>query len=264
MTIRKYGVFVALSFLVLLIFSSSEAVADTDKFLVQRSREEQIQLWESKLIKLRQNELNDALTRLHRANADLEAAKKRQGFFYTSPELRATIRSLDEDVSKSLIEVKNIKDREKLMLSKLKPLYGVLSTQFVQEQKESIAHAISTVQKISYDNAWYSSLFRVGEAESLTDLILGFLLEWLMGYIILYPFAALYYALWVAPWSVYAYCSGFSGIVPALVAYLISVIIMFSPLFILIGGVYLIYNKHFRGISNLSRRARYRNLFHED
>ncbi|CCW67468.1 unnamed protein product [Phytomonas sp. Hart1] len=150
------------------------------------------------------------------------------------------------------------------MLSKLKPLYGVLSTQFVHEQKESIAHAISTVQKISYDNAWYGSLFRVGEAESLTDLIMGFLVEWLMGYIILYPFAALYYAVWVAPWSVYAYCSGFSGILPALLAYVIAVMIMFSPLLILMGGVYLIYSKHLRGMPNLSTRARRRNQTHED
>ncbi|CCW67467.1 unnamed protein product [Phytomonas sp. Hart1] len=81
MEIRKRRVSMALSLLVLFLLSLSKVVADTDKSLAERSRQEQITLWEYQLHYLRQNKLNDALVKFHHANARLEAAKKNKASF---------------------------------------------------------------------------------------------------------------------------------------------------------------------------------------
>lgn len=231
-------------------------------------KEDQIRFWRGELQELRAKEVSPALARMHAAQAALAEAKKREGFFYTKPEDKARIRMLDEDFSRALAEVETIRAREKMMLAKLKPLYGVLSRQFVQEQKESIASAVSTVQTMSYDNAWYSSLFSVGEAESITDIVVGFLVKWLVGYVVLYPFAVMYYSVFVAPWSVFQYMSSFSDVVPALVAYILSVTAMSLPLVALVGGfwyVFRMYEPRIRAsMAQARQRQQYRRQYHRD
>lgn len=227
------------------VVPTAEAARKADRKAVMKGdREQQIVLLEQEVSDLRRNELNRAKARVYAAQAALETARRKEGFFYTRPQDRATIQVLDEDFRRSLVEFNRLQDQEKQLVDQLKPLYGVVSRQFVQEQKDTIASSISTVQKMSYDNAWYSSLFSIGEAESLSDLIVGFLVQWLVGYIILYPFAVLYYAVWAAPWSVYSFCSSFSDVIPAVVAYSISVFVMCLPLIALGGCVYLILRHH--------------------
>ncbi|EPY26304.1 hypothetical protein AGDE_07686 [Angomonas deanei] len=131
-----------------------------------------------------------------------------------------------------------------MMLSKLKPLYGIVSREFVQEQKRSIKDSIQFAKDVSYDNAFYSSLFNIGDAESITDVIAGFFIQWVFNYILVYPFAVLYYAFWTAPRSVYAYSSGITDIVPGVVAYVVSVAVMCAPLVVLLGGMYLVKRKY--------------------
>lgn len=79
--------------------------------------------------------MNYAYAKLYTAQTALDSARSREGFFYTRPEDKAAIRLLDEEYRKSLVEVNTLKEQEKLMLAKLKPLYGLVSTQFAQEQK---------------------------------------------------------------------------------------------------------------------------------
>eukprot|EP00796_Vickermania_ingenoplastis_P003653 gene3653-2588_t len=105
------------------------------------------------------------------------------------------------------------------MVAKLKPLYGVLSLQFAQEQKDQMASSISFVKDSSFQNAMFDSIFNIGSAESFTDVISDFFLQWVVCFILMYPFAVLYYALWSLPWSIYAYSSGFTSLFPAFFAY---------------------------------------------
>jgi hypothetical protein len=232
--------------------------------IVQRSKDDQIVFWEKEIKTLRQGEMQRALQKLYQKQAALTAAEAKQGFFYTKPEDKATIRLLDEDYRRSLIEVEQLKEQEQLMLAKLKPLYGVVSIQFAQEQKQTISDSIKLVQKVSYDNAWYSSLFSLREAESISDIIVGFIGQWLIGFIFMYPFAVLYYALWAAPWSVYAYTSGVADIVPAVVAYAVSVLVMCLPFIVLGAAFYCVWVVYKPQLQEAARRAQERRHPHYD
>lgn len=232
--------------------------AEDAQSIAKRDKADQIQFWEREVNALRHGELQNTYNKLYKAQSALEAARRKEGFFYTRAEDKATIRLLDEDYRRTLIEVEAVKAREAQMLAKLKPLYGVVSLHFAQEQKRTISESIKTVQSMSYDNAWYSSLFSLGEAESFSDVIVGFLGNWVIGFVILYPFAVLYYALWAAPWSVLAYTSGIADVVPAAVAYVVCVLVMSLPLIILGLTGYILLRYYRPQLQAAARRARAR------
>ncbi|ORC90074.1 uncharacterized protein TM35_000091240 [Trypanosoma theileri] len=212
--------------------------------LSKGSREEQIDFWEGEIHKLRNGELAKANHALYSSKIALEDAKRKAGWIFTKSEDKARIKMLDEQYEKNLAEVAVLYRQEQMMLAKIKPLYGIVSRHFVQEQRDTIASAVNQVQQLSYDQAWYSSLFNLRDAETFTDIIVGFLLEWLMGYILMYPFAVLYYALWKAPWSIYAYSSGISDVFVGFMAWAVSVSVMLLPVLALIGGFWYIHRNY--------------------
>lgn len=244
---------------------AAAGVFDTGSKAVSKgSTDEQIRFWRREVDTLRATKIAPALQTLYTAQTALEKARRQQGFFYTTPEVKATIKLLDEDLRQSVVEVERLKAQENMMVAKLKPLYGVVSTHLAQDQKEAIAGAISTVQKMSYDNAWYSSLFNMDDAKSFTDVIAGFLMQWLVGYIVLYPFAVLYYAVFVAPFSIYQYMSGVSDIVPAVGMYLLSVGVMCLPLLALAVTAYMLYRKYGDRVREAMAQARASRHHHRD
>lgn len=207
------------------------------------TKEEQLAVIRTKLRELRAGRLQEALSQLHRAETARNEAKRGAGWIYTSEE-RARISRLDHEVERGSRALAAVQ-REELALEKsIKPLYGIVSLEFYNEQRRTIASSIATVQKMSYDNAWYSGLFNAHRAESFSDLILQFFIEWLVGYVVMYPFAVLHYALWVAPWSIYEYSSSTSDVLVGIVAWLCSVGLMMMPLVALGGGMWLVY-KHY-------------------
>ncbi|KAH9598950.1 hypothetical protein LSM04_004464 [Trypanosoma melophagium] len=235
-----------------------EVNADTNDAwsLSKGSREEQIDFWEGEIHKLRNGDLAKANHALYSSRIALEEAKRRQGWFYTKPEDKARIKMLDEQYEKNLAEVAVLYRQEEMMLAKVKPLYGIISRHFVQEQRDTIASAVAQVQQISYDQAWYSSLFNLRDAETFTDLIVGFLVEWMVGYVIMYPFAVLYYAFWKAPWSIYAYSSGVTDVFVGVIAWIVSVFVMLLPVIALVGGFWYIqrnYGEHVLRSLNTAR-----------
>ncbi|GET90277.1 hypothetical protein, conserved [Leishmania tarentolae] len=230
--------------------------------IAKREKHEQIQFWEREANILRQGEMARAYNKLYKTQAALESARSKQGFFYTRPEDKATIRLLDEDYRRALVELNTLKEQERLIMTKLKPLYGVVSLHFAQEQKRTISESIKTVQSLSYDNAWYSSLFSLGEAESFSDIIMGFIGNWVLGFVILYPFAVLYYAMWAAPWSVYEYTSGVTDLVPGAVAYAMCVLVMCLPLILLALTFYLLIRHYGPQLQAAAQRAQARR--HQD
>ncbi|AAZ10574.1 hypothetical protein, conserved [Trypanosoma brucei brucei TREU927] len=239
---------VMLLLLVLITIKSVPEVvaAAQDKSVSLGSREEQIAFWEGEIEKLRSKSLIEAERRYGNAKHELEEAKKNSGWFFVSEVDKARIKRLDEAYRERLAELSVLNKQEEMLLAKLKPLYGIVSQRFMQEQRDTIAQTLRTLQDMSYDQAWYNSLFNIREAESFTDLIIGFAIEWLSTYIFMYPFASLYYAFWSAPWSIYAYSSGPFDIVVGAFAWVASVTFMLLPYLALIGGGY--YLTRSRGI----------------
>lgn len=233
------------------------SIEKDEKSITLRSREDQIHFWEGRLDTIRRGWKAGALNDLFRATEALGTAKKHSSWLFKSSDEKARLRLLDEEVAKQTREVQLVSHQEDLLIAKLKPLYGIVSRHFVQEQRNVIADSIKEVQRMSYDNAWYSSLFNLRDADSITDVIVGFLFEWLMGYIIMYPFAFLYYALWQAPTSIYAYMSGSGDIVMAVLAWLCSVTIMALPLLALGLGGFIFLKKYGEDIRMARERTRH-------
>ncbi|KAK7197649.1 hypothetical protein NESM_000716400 [Novymonas esmeraldas] len=258
---------VLLVLLCLLASSGSVCVSgrsDDATAVVGHEKAGQIQFWEREASALRQGEMAAAFKKLYMAQAALEAARRKEGFFYTNEKDRATIRLLDEDYRRTLVEVNALKEQERLIVAKLKPLYGVVSVHFAQEQKTTISNSIKTVQSLSYDNAWFSSLTRLGEAETFTDVIVGFVGSWVLGFLFLYPFALLYYALWAAPWSVYEYSAGVTDLVPGIAAYVVCVGVMCLPLLCLGFSGYLLLRHYGPRLMEAQQQRRQARHPHQD
>lgn len=252
--------------------TSAEDVTDSDGGQSSSSssqqlstKEEQIALIESDLAYLRENELATALHNLHRTNELLKQTKSRAGWLYYSAEEKERIRNLDSELERNQRALAQVHEEEKALEARLKPMYGIVSYPFYVEQRNTIRSCVAKVQELSYNNAWYSSLFETmsnRREKSLSDIIIGFFIEWLVGYIFMYPFAVGYYAFWAAPWSIYSYSSGASDVVLGAGAWLLAVAVMMLPIIGLLGGVWFIFHKYGddikRGMERMAEEQRAR------
>lgn len=222
------------------------------------TKEEQLAVIHDQLHTLRTGPLHEASDRVHRTLSALEHTKKRSGWLYYTAEERAQIEHLDAELARHNRALAVLQQQEKALEKSIKPLYGIVSLPFYAEQRKTISTCISKVQEMSYNQAWYNGLFNAHRAESFTDLILQFFVEWFVGYVMFYPFAVLYYALWAAPWSIYEYSSGLEDIAVGAVAWLSGVFVMSLPLVALAGGVYFISTRYGENIMEnmLNRRRR--------
>lgn len=210
---------------------------DDSKGVIQREME--IKFWESEIKALREGELQKAVNELTKAGIALESAKKRGGFF-PNAEAKKAVKVLDEEYHSRLRALANVRREEESMLANLKPLYGVLSLPFAQDQRDQISKSITYVKDVTYQSAMWDSLFDLSNAESFTDIIMGFFMRWLTSFVIVYPFAILHYALWALPWSIYAYSSGIDSFIPGIVVYVLSVGVISLPFITLVGGFFLV------------------------
>ncbi|PWV12969.1 hypothetical protein C3747_47g127 [Trypanosoma cruzi] len=251
---------VVLPLLLLWMLQATKGVAAEydERSVAKGSREEQIVFWEKEIDRLRNGELAKAYQTLYTTQMALNEAKRHSGWLFTSKDVQARIKVLDAEYEKNMAAVVVLKREEEMMLAKLKPLHGIVSRRFAQEQRNAIVDAVNLVQQASYDQAWYGSLFDIGDAETLTDIIVGFLLRWLIGYVLLYPFAAIYYALWTAPRNIYAYSSGTSDIPVGVVAWCVSVSVMLLPVMALVGGFWYIRRHYGDRVTEALRAARER------
>eukprot|EP00388_Colpodella_angusta_P034869 GDKK01034107.1.p1 GENE.GDKK01034107.1~~GDKK01034107.1.p1 ORF type:complete len:174 (-),score=9.66 GDKK01034107.1:95-592(-) len=87
------------------------------------------------------------------------------------------------------------------------------------------------------DNAWYSALFSLGNVESLQELVVQILGQYVVATVVLYFFGVVFYALWTAPWTVYAYSSSVFDIIPGIVSYILAVGLMLLPLLVCGGAL---------------------------
>ena len=207
------------------------------------SREEKIAYYEVELNQAREQETGPAMQEMLQRQRDVAAVRGNQGWFTNAAE-KESLRVAEERLRAAQMQVERAKSREVAVLKKLKPLYGLVSQEFFHEQRDSISGSLKKVNELAYNQAWYSSLFEMGRRESLTDVIVGFFMQWLMSYVIMYPFAVLYYAVWVLPWSIYDYSSTYGDVFTGSLMFAGWLLVMCLPLIALfVGGRYLV--KHY-------------------
>lgn len=203
------------------------------------SREEKIQKMEVALDRVRREDLGPLLRELSAAQHQHNELKRSMPWFPSEADKRSLAAS-EQQLNRARAAVVRVQEKEMQLVNQLKPLYGLVSYEFVQEQQVTISSSIQKVNTLAYDNAWWTSLFDLSRAESLSDVIIGFFVQWLLNYVIMYPFALAYYAFWSLPWSIYAYSSSTSDLVVGALTWGFYVVLMASPLLALAGGVYAI------------------------
>lgn len=200
------------------------------------ARAEEIEFWEGEVAALRSGALHRALLDVEAKATRLQKVKSNSGFFPDAT-TRATLRTLDEEYQSSMKALARVKEQEEAMLAKIKPLYGMLSLQFAQEQKDQMAASITFVKDQAFNQALFESIFSLGDADSFGEVIAGFFGRWAAVFVLLYPFAIFYYAAWALPWSLYSYSSGIGSFFTALPVYAVSVFVFALPLLVLVVGL---------------------------
>lgn len=215
---------------------------EQEKQIASLSKADQIAFYESEVEWIREHEVQPALRAVNQATSGLERAKSAGGWFPNAQQ-KETIRIMEDEYRRASMQLQRAKSREVQLSNRMKPLYGIVSYQWMQEQRATIRESLKTVNEMAYNQAWWSSLFN-SRAESLTDLIIGFFVQWLVTYIIIYPFAAAYYVLWSAPWSIFEYSSSISDIFVGLIAWLAAALAITLPFVALVGGIIFFVRKY--------------------
>jgi hypothetical protein len=205
---------------------------------------------ESELDRLRRERLQPAVTELTITQQKHAMLKQNMPWFPSSAQ-KSALQASEEGVKRAAQVVVFVQNKEKALMARLKPLYGIVSYEFMQEQRSTISSAVAQVNKLAYDNAWYQSLFDMGRRESIKDVILMFFVQWLLNYVIMYPFAAAYYVFWALPWDIYAYSSGPTDVATGLMMWLCYAGLMVSPVAALVGGYWYIRKYHPGAFENL-------------
>ena len=206
-----------------------------ERRLALYSREEKIDYWQGELDHVRRDEVGPALDELARRQAAVNAIRGGSGWFPTAAE-KARLSAAEAALRAAQMQLDRAQSREVAVVRQLKPLWGLVSYEFVHEQRSSISGSLKKVNELSYNQAWWSSMFDLGRRESFTDVIVGFFFQWFVSYVLMYPFAVLYYALWVLPWSIWEYSSSATDVVTGAVLFVGWVGVMLLPIAALVVG----------------------------
>lgn len=204
---------------------------------VAASREQQIIAIEDELDEVRRRRGHPAAERVARLAAAAANAKKAGGWF-PSAEETSRMHTIDQELGSASRALAAVQADEAALTARLKPLYGIVSSQFVHEQQQTIQQSLAKVNDMAYNQAWWSSLFGSGRREGLGDLIMQFFVQWIASYVVMYPFAWAYYTFWSAPWSIYAYSGGWTDVLTAIAAWVAASLLMALPMVALLGGGY--------------------------
>eukprot|EP00758_Cryptobia_borreli_P010089 Tbor_TRINITY_DN5536_c2_g10::TRINITY_DN5536_c2_g10_i1::g.12789::m.12789 len=207
--------------------------------LATGNREEAIMILEQEIDSLRKGRMAKAMHRFQTAVHARNSYKNNLPWFPNTAENKR-LGNLEEEVLRQEKALSIVLDEERALTTRLKPLHGVVSWYFAADQQRSIKSSIQTVSEMGYNNAWYSALFSIGEVESIQDLIMVFVGQYLMVFLIFYPFAILYFALWTTPWNIYEYSSSWLDFPSAIIAWISSVAVMVLPFAGFVFGGYVI------------------------
>jgi len=177
---------------------------------------------------LKRNKLDPALDDVARANQRVNAIRSSQSWFPSASE-KASLQAAQDAAYDAQRRLVAVQEQERALVAKLKPMLGLVSMEFFGEQRGAIRESLKTVSKLASDNAWWHSIFNLGRAESLTDVLVEYALQYAVVYALAYPFAFLYFALWFAPTTIYAYCESVFDVPMALVMWVAWTALMSLP-----------------------------------
>eukprot|EP01006_Ploeotia_vitrea_P000902 TRINITY_DN103867_c0_g1_i1.p1 TRINITY_DN103867_c0_g1~~TRINITY_DN103867_c0_g1_i1.p1 ORF type:complete len:281 (-),score=32.74 TRINITY_DN103867_c0_g1_i1:60-902(-) len=207
---------------------------DESNLPLQLSKEEQIQLLEEEMADLRENVLLPAQGDHDLAFQRWNGAYQNSGWF-PDQATKDHLHRLKEEEQALLQVVLEAEKQVQLVHKKVKPLYGIGSVQLYSEQKQHVSSSLGFVQDMAWSSAVFDTLFN-SRAESFTDLIIGFVVQYVSGFLFWYPFAVIRFA-WVNAWTVAEYSDGAFGTrLYALFNYLVSVFVVSLPLVFCCGG----------------------------
>ncbi len=219
--------------------SNGDDLPREERRVLKKSRDAVMFEIEQEREALRATKLNPALDEVARANSRVSQIRSSQGWFPSSSE-KAALSAAEQAANEARMRLVAVQQREQALVAKLKPLYGLVSQEFFQEQRGAIRESLQQVSKIAYDNAWWSSIFNLGRAESITDVLLEFALQYAVVYALAYPFAFLYFVLWFAPTTIWAYTESVWDLPSALVMWVGWSLVMALPGIALYYGVKLL------------------------
>lgn len=236
--------------------SGSEEELTTDdqsRDLSVFSREEKIYQLTNQIAELREFELAPAFQRYAAEVERDRAFQKSQPWFPSASEKDAAAASTARvDEAKRALEV--VVSKETALVKARKPLYGIVSREFMDEQRLSMGSSLREVNRMAKEQVFYGAFFDGGRAESLSELIVMLVMRYVMTYLLCYPFAVGYYAFFVLPTSLYEYSSGTTDVFTAAVAYVLLVALMLTPIACLVGGVWYFRVRHRERWEGIFRR----------
>lgn len=223
--------------------------SNKDSALVHATREERILILEDDLQKLRDGELAMAMQRANSAESALRVAKSNMPWFPSAAD-KERIVLLENAAARHRNALVAVHKEERALELALKPLYGIVSAQFWHEQRRAISSSINAVHKMAADQTWWSTMFAIGEADSIQELLIHAVGQYFFMSLICYFFGVLFFALWTSPWTVYEYSSSIFDIFVGIPSYLAAVGLMLVPVLCLGGiawGLFHYYGQNLRG-----------------
>eukprot|EP00760_Papus_ankaliazontas_P035401 PhM_4_TR7778/c0_g1_i1/m.17795 len=145
---------------------------------------------------------------------------------------------LEQELHEAEAELARAESHALDLHSRLKPLYGIWSNEFYEEQKDTLQKTLGFVKDASYNGAWWDTLLS-SRHESLTDMIVSFFVHWLLSYVLMYPFAGVYFLGWATPKSLWAYSSSPLDLFNGVVVWLISLVAFLVPIALIVGAGHL-------------------------
>ncbi len=197
--------------------SSSSSLATKNLFELELERES-----------LRRSELNPLVDEVVRAQQRAAALRSSMGWF-PSADQKASLEAAESMAKDANNRLAVVQRKEQALVRQIKPMLGVVSAEFFSEARTNVGQSFKTVSSIAYNQAWWESIFNLGRAESISDVLVDFVAKYAMIFLILYPFVAIYLIAWSLPWQISEYCADVYDVPTAIAMWLACTVIVSLP-----------------------------------
>eukprot|EP00759_Apiculatamorpha_spiralis_P025735 PhF_6_TR29098/c0_g1_i1/m.42439 len=218
------------------------------------TRNQKIINLERQLNKVRETEVAPAMEEVMRQQHRVSEIKATTPWFPNQAQ-KDTLARAESDLHHARAALQRVENKALDLHDKLKPLYGILSREFYEERKEQFQATLGFVSDASYRTAWWDTLFSSRRHDSLTDMIVSFFLQWIISYLVMYPFAGVYFLGWGTPKAIYAYSSSWTDIFVGVGVWCISFVVFLIPPALILGALYLMIKGAARQAAAQERRG---------
>ena len=213
-----------------------EEVVDEALFdggLAELSRDAQIATLEVEANEA-QRAAEPALAKLSQLRA--EQRRVDNGIIFSSAAAKAmqpAVDAAERDAAEMVREVAVIR-------AKIKPLYGVVSVQHLDEHRRAIADSFEDAVELGQRNVWIDAIFSRGDRDgSLQGLLMQMMMSFLVGLLWGYVIGFIRFVL-TSPFTIYAYCSSVLDLPSALAMWAVGIVLFLLPLLALVASCVLV------------------------